>query len=409
MKNKKFISLFLSLLLIFAYTPIANAGPAEETANALKKLVTYYDSVPTILIGRADQDQVILAKGSDEAYGIASMSKLMTYYLIKHSISEGKMNLDQVVSISEKAASYNVPGSSNYGTKAGEKISIKNLLKGMMVASGNDAAAALAEAHSGSEEAFTQAMNSKAKELGLKTMSFINASGFTQNNNYNKSSAKDLYLLIRRILEEFPEIREYAKIKEIDEPERNLKKQSTISKYMPNLKGIEGLKTGTSNEAKDCFAGLFAIKSSSTKANYEIITIVMGAPSNDARWRTTKELCDIARGSFSPKNIVDIGQPIMKYDIPNSKEGSVTLYPKESYDAFTYSHAKFDVTYKIEKGKKAPTKEGEVFGKIVVSKNGKTLKEIDIISHKSSSQANIFAKAIRGFQLFFGFLMDMIS
>ncbi len=407
-KSKKIFSVFLCLILVFSALPV-KAGPAEETATAFKGLITYYDKVPTILIGKADNDHVILAKGADEPYGIASMSKLMTYYLIKQAIAEGKMKADQMVTISDHAASYNMPGSSNYGTKIGESISVENLLKGMMVVSGNDAACALAEAHSGSESQFAQAMNNKAKELGLKSMYFINASGLTLGTDYNRSSAKDLYALIRKILEEFPEIREYAKIKELDEPERNIKKQSTISQYMPNLKGIEGLKTGTSNEAKDCFAGLFGVKSSSTNINYEIITIVMGAPTKDARWRTTKELVDIAEGSFSPKTIVDIGQPIKKYEMANSKEGSVTLYPKESYDAFTYSHAKFDVDYHIQKGIKAPTKEGQVFGNIVISKDGKVLKEIDIISHKATRVANIFEKMVRGGQLFFGFLLDMIS
>lgn len=413
MKQKRYrILLYVLAFLLCFSAPVASfaASPEEETAASLRHLLTYYQEVPVLLIGQADEEEVVLGKGVDEVRAIASMSKLMTYYVVMQAIDQGKLALNQKVTISDQAASFNYPGSSNYGLKAGEQVTVSQLLTGMMVVSGNDAACALAEATSGREEDFVVLMNDAARRLGYQTMHFVNASGLTtKDRQYNRSSARELYRFILLLMEKYPQIKDLHKITVVREPDRSFDKKSTLLEYLSGIPGLKGLKTGTSIEAGACFAGLFEVQSSKMKMTYDIVTIVMGAPTNDARWRTTKELVDIAAGSFSPRVIVDAAQPVERYEMPDAKSGSVILYPAATFNDFTYVNAKFDVSFEIDRTIKAPTKADQTFGRIRIERDGRLLKEIPIVAHTPTEEAGLFTKLQRGLQNFFSFLTGLVA
>ena len=117
---------------------------------------------------------------------------------------------------------------------------------------------------------------------------------------------------------------------------------------------MTGLKTGVTDEAGYCFTGSFALKSSVDGGAFEAVTVVMGTKSNDARWRTTKELVDLAAGTFSHVPLVDAAKPVKRYAIPSAEEESIVLYPAKSFSVFTYTNQNFDVRYKIDETIKAP-------------------------------------------------------
>lgn len=410
--GRAFLLLLLALALMITGAPssMALAGPEEETAESHKKLITYYDEVPVLMIGLADENQIILGKGVDQPHAIASISKLMTYYVAMEAVESGQISLQQTLTVSEHAASFNSPGSSNYGLKKGMSMTLEKLLFGMMTVSGNDAACAIAEGVAGSEPAFAEKMNQTARDLGYASMKFVNASGLTNDKKeYNQSSARDLYSFILDLLKKYPKVLDYSEVTLVEEPDRKFKKETTLAEFMSGIPGMKGIKTGTSAEAGSCFAGLFQVQSTQMNQTYDIITIVLGAPMNDARWRTTKELVDIAQGSFAPKTVVDAAQPIERLEMADSKEGSVVLYPAKSYHVFTYANATFDVSYTIDRTKKAPSAEEAVFGTIHISREGKLLEEIPIVSHTATHEADLWTKFSRGIETFFAFLFGLVS
>lgn len=405
MKRVKWTGLVLALLMVSSMLFPGMRGRAEED---LQEHFSYYSSLKALLVGDPNTGKVLLEKDGETPAGIASMTKLMTYYLVKKDIREGKYSLSTEATISPTAAAFNTAGSSNYGLKAGEKISLENLLKGMMVVSGNDAAIALAEhAGGGSEAGFVQRMNREAKNLGMAHTQFINANGFTVQGKYNVSTAKDMFLLASAIVREFPEVEEYSKLQILDEPERNFKKPSTISESVPGIKGLKGLKTGFTQEAGYCFTGYYSIQSSTKGESFPVISVMMGAPTKEARKRTTMEIVDFVSGSFAPHLIVDEEKPISRYSLPNGEPDSVVLYPKESYRTISYADQQFSVNYELQKGIQAPVKEGQVMGTIHISQDGKELKKIDIVSHQAVEASGLFTRLWRATQNLFTFLFGL--
>lgn len=380
----------------------------EKTAASLKKFFTYYDQVPVMLIGTVEGSNVMMGKNADQVHGIASMTKLMTYYLAKEDLASGKASMEDEVTVSKEAADLNQAGYSNYGLKAGDKLPLSQMIYGMMTVSGNDASTAIAEHLGGSEKAFVARMNQTAKDMGLSTMHFVNASGITlEDGKYNQSSARDLYRFALKLIKKYPEVQDFTKVKQVEEKERKFSHPSTFYQYMRDIPGMKGLKTGNSKEAGHCFAGWFSIHSKLTQSDYEIIAILMGAPSNDARWRTTLEMVQTSAGSFSPLQLVDQEKPVERMEIPGSKEGWVDLYPAESFSIFTYTNAKFDIHYRIDSGITAPTKAGQRFGTISISKEGKEVKEIPIVGHESTEKAPFLSRLGEGIGRFTNFLSSL--
>ncbi|MDD7593470.1 MAG: D-alanyl-D-alanine carboxypeptidase [Peptoniphilaceae bacterium] len=379
-----------------------------NTTDAYASSFTYYDDVKIMLIGEPTTGKILLEKNADTAAGIASMSKLMTYWIVKNEIRDGKLQLDQSVVVSPTAAEYNVAGSSNYGLQPGETYSIERLLFGMMTVSGNDAAALLAEAVAGSEAQFAVRMNDEARALGLDKTNFVNASGFTVDGKYNVASARDMFVLASRILKEFPEVKEYAKVQEVLEPERQFSHRSTIAEASVDIPGITGLKTGSTDEAGYCFTGSFDLTSTADGSSFEAVTVVMDAPTPDARWRTTKELVDLAAGSFSHVSVVDAATPVSRMEVRNAEEGSVVLYPAESFSVFTFANKPFEVHYNVTSEVEAPTDAEQKFGEIEVYQDGNKVKTIDIVAHEPTHRVNPLTQVQRGIEGLVSFLTGLI-
>ncbi len=402
MKLKKtLIAIFFAFLMIL--TPFNVKADQEELSNH----ISYYDEVTTILAGDPETGKILLSKNANISLPVASMSKLMTYYVVKNEIKLGHISLTDVVTVSKAAASKNQANYSSYGMVAGEKLTVEQLLSGMMVVSGNDASISLAEHVSGSEEEFVKKMNETALELGLTESHFINSHGLTEGNKSNEMSAENLFTLSSAILREFPEVVEYSKITEINEPSRKFVETSTIHDQFSDIPGILGLKTGTTDEAGFCFTALYDMSKYNPESNFKIVAIIMGAETPEQRWRTVKELGEFMGGSFVQHKIVSAETPITRYDMPSAKEGSVVLYPEENYSTISYSQKVVDVKYNIEKRIKAPTEAESVFGSIYISQDGKPLKKINIISHEKTTEAPLMQRLQGAFEYFTNFLFSL--
>lgn len=409
MKKSSRIFLFiLSLLLVMQ--PLSPVMAEDTELPGLEQHFTFFDEVPTMLIGEPTTGKILLEKGIDESYGVASMSKIMTYYIIKEAIANGEIAGSDMVTISESAAYYNNWESSNYGLEVGMQKSVNDLLTALMVVSGNDAAVALAEHLSGTEEAFVQRMNQEAVELGLFESTYVNASGYTAlDGSMNSMSARDLFDLTRIVIEKYPETLDYVHIRVIEEREREYVVDSTIKRYMDGIPGMLGLKTGTTNEAGYGFTGVFDLAQTNASANFDVITIVIGADDSDQRWRTTKELVDFAAGSFSKQQLVDSNIPVSRYEIPTANEGSVVLYPAESFSTITYANTIADIRYEIYDDVKAPTEADQIFGSIYIYQNEEPIKKIDIVAHNETTVASWSVRLQRAFESFFGFLVQLFQ
>ena len=418
MKKGKLRVLWLVLALIVTLPSIPAAADSADNAITLspyqgdtskhfQSSFTYYNEIRAMLIGEPTTGKILIEKNSDEPLGIASMTKLMTCYIVKKDIRDGKLDAKKVVTVTPEAAAFNAQSSSNYGLQVGEKLTVERLLMGMMVVSGNDAATMLGQVVGGNEVNFAKRMNAEAQALGMKKTHFVNASGFTVNGKYNTSTARDMFLLASTLIREFPEVQDWAKIKTVDEPERKYKGKSTLTEATVAIPGMTGLKTGVTDEAGYCFTGSFALKSSVDGGAFEAVTVVMGTKSNDARWRTTKELVDLAAGTFSHVPLVDAAKPVKRYAIPSAEEESIVLYPAKSFSVFTYTNQNFDVRYKIDETIKAPTAAEAKFGEISVYRDGKLIKIIDIVSHKPTRKAGLWTRLTRATSDFVRFLSNL--
>ncbi len=242
---KKKLNLFIILTFLFFIYPIKSMAANQTQIVGLDKNVKAY------LIANEENGDIYYEKNSEESYPMASLSKLMTYLLVKESIDDGKLSMDQEITVGKEAAKFHNWEYSYLGLDEGDVFTVKELLEGLMVVSGNDCAYQLAVTVSKSEIEFARKMNIKAAELGLSSQVYYNASGVeTEDGQQNSSSAKDLFTLSKYIIDKYPEVLEYAKIRSIVDQRREIDVNSTIP-LVGEIPGVDGLKTGSTKETSN--------------------------------------------------------------------------------------------------------------------------------------------------------------
>lgn len=271
-ENMKIVKVSLGLVLvIFALFIFSSNQKPVLNANA------------AILVN-ADTGEILFEKNANTPFAVASMSKMMTEYLVHESIAEGAINWESEVSISQHSADI---GGASIELQAGDVSTIRDLYQAMSIASANNATAALAEHIAGSEEQFSNRMNQKAVELGLSQANFVNATGLTEPDGVNQMTATEVAKLARILIRDFPEVLETSSLPEytlaFNEETIMNTNQMLIYDYL-SFSGLDGLKTGFTNEAGYCFAGTAQIK------NTRLITVVMGTEHSDDRFIETRDL-----------------------------------------------------------------------------------------------------------------------
>ncbi|MCC6597431.1 MAG: D-alanyl-D-alanine carboxypeptidase [Alphaproteobacteria bacterium] len=294
----KAIKTLIFVLSLICLTTSANA----ETLETLAKQAIIIDY---------DTGAVLLSKNADERMPTSSMSKVMTVYLVDEALDKGKIALDTRFTVSEKA--WRMQGSKMF-VELGGQISVEDLMRGVMIQSGNDATIVLAEGLAGTEEAFAQAMNAKAKELGMKNTHFANASGWPDPEHY--STARDLAILGRATIKNFPE--RYKIYAEKDFTYNDIKQGNRNPLLYQNV-GADGIKTGHTEDAG------YGLIGSGVENGRRVILVINGLASQKERAEESAKLLTWGLRRFENKNLLKAGAVIEQANVAMGQKSAVPL------------------------------------------------------------------------------------
>ena len=330
----------------------------------------------------ASTGEIIYEKNKDEKLAPASMTKMMSLILIMEAIEKKNLKLDQIVTVSENAA--NMGGSQIYLEK-NEKMSVDDLLKGICMASANDAVVALSETIYGSEEEFVKEMNKKAKQLGLKNTNFMNATGLDEENHY--SSAYDMALIARELVKH-KKVLEYSSNYE-DYLRQNTNKKFWLvntNKLIKTYDGMDGLKTGYTEKAGYC------LTATAKRNNMRLISVIMNESDSKIRNSETSELLDYGFNLYKVNNLVKKNQVVTKYIDNKSVKLNNDVIVKNDIKILNKKNSKKrNITYEIIlDNKNLPIKKNEKIGVIKVKENGKIIYSDNVYSKELIKKANIF-------------------
>jgi serine-type D-Ala-D-Ala carboxypeptidase (penicillin-binding protein 5/6) len=312
---------------------------------------------------------IIAQKDSNSKRNIASITKLMTSYIIFDYINKGLLNLDDEVLVSQNA--YTQSGSRMF-IEIGTLVKIEDLLKGLIIHSGNDASIALAEKACGSEEQFVILMNTYAKKLGLKNSKFINPSGLPSKlpNEVQFMSASDIVTLSRSIIKDFPNFQKYFNQKEFEY--NNIKQLNKNKLLWNNDYSIDGLKTGFTKKAGYCLV------CSATQNNMKLISVILNTD-KILRFKDSKKVLDYGFNFYTTKKIITPYTPVMSIAIPNSNKPTHEIYVKSSLYMTIQKGVGFEFEFEPKKDLSAPLNKNEYVGKIliIINENNENNEKID--------------------------------
>lgn len=362
-------------LTSFANTPIPNKSDISQMSPpALNIKATSW------VLMSYQSGQVIASKNMNEQLPPASLTKLMTSYIASQAIEAGQVKLNAPVHISVKA--WKTPGSRTF-VREGTKVSFENLMKGMIVQSGNDATVAIAEYLGGSPEAFARQMNQTASALGMKNSHFMNASGLPAKNQY--SSAYDIALLSRALISHFPKEYDWYKIKSFS---YNGIKQYNRNRLLWDGVQVDGLKTGYTKEAKYCLAA------SAERNGKRYIAVVMGADSPKIRTREAETMLSYGFQFFDTKQLYAANQTLESLTLPKTAGNKLEVTIKKAV-AVTIPKGhenQLKAHLEVQPNLKTPVKAGTKIGQLVVSYGNNTLTTQPLYAKNSIKKAGFFQR-----------------
>ncbi|HAN22126.1 MAG: hypothetical protein A2Y15_01515 [Clostridiales bacterium GWF2_36_10] len=306
--------------------------------------------VKSAFLMEASTGKVLYSLNENDRLPIASVTKIMSTILVMEAIDSGKIKLEDMVTVSEHAASM---GGSQVFLEAGEQMSVHEMLKALVVVSANDATLALAEHIYGSEESFIMEMNKRAKDLGMENTNFINTNGLPIENHY--SSAEDVALMTQELLK-YPLIFEYTTIW-MDTIRNGTFGLANTNKLVRFYNGANGMKTGFTNEAMFCLSG------TAKRDGMQLISVVLGADTSDARFSTVKKMLDFGFANYSivtPEKLTLEPISIIK----GVKETADIDYTPSSILLEKGKKSSITQTAHIDQPPEAPVKKGDTVGYI---------------------------------------------
>lgn len=312
----------------------------------------------------ANTGKIIFEKEKDKEVPIASMTKMMAQILILEKIEDGSIKWEDEIVVSRNAADM---GGSQIYLSEGEKITIEDLMKGISVASANDATVAMAEVIAGTEEKFVKLMNKKAKKLGLKHTTFKNCTGLDEEGHY--SSAYDMALIAQHLLINHPKILEFSSIYEdyLREDTENKFWLVNTNKLIRFYEGADGLKTGHTDAAKYCLAA------TATRGELRLIAIVLGEDNSKVRNQETMALLDYGFNTVKVNVLKEKNTVVKKIRIDKATKEIVQISLKDNlnvYDDSSFSKKKYTYDIKIDNFE-LPIKRGQKVGVIDAYYKGK--------------------------------------
>ena len=363
----KKIIIIISLLLL----PITVCAKEELIPNA-----------KTGILIDADSGKVLYSKDKDNKVSVASMTKMVAQIIILEEVEKGKIKWTDIVTVSKNASDM---GGSQIYLEINEKMSVLDLMKGVSVASANDATVALAEYISGSEEKFVKKMNKKVLELGLKNTHFSNSTGLDEDNHYSTSS--DMAKIARDLVINHPKVLEFSSIYEDylrqDQEEKFwLVNTNKLVKLYP---GVDGLKTGHTDDAGYCMTV------TAKKNGLRVIGVVTGEKSAKERNKEVMNLLDYAFSNYKVKTIVSKSKDLGSIKVLKGKKDKVPIVLQEDANIIEDSdkNTKYKYNINIDEVLEAPITKNQVIGSLEVVLKNKVVKKVNIITKEEIVKANL--------------------
>lgn len=384
----KIICIFVIAIFLFPticiasdtiYTWSNSAKPLTETipTNATTSLNL---NVGSAVLIEQNSGQVLYNQNMHEKLRPASVTKVMTILLIMEAIDSGKLSYTDKIPCSEKAAGM---GGSQIWLDVREELTVDEMLKAICVVSANDCTVAMAEYLAGTEEAFVEQMNSKAKELGMNDTTFKNCHGIDEDGHV--TSAYDIALMSRELLTKHPSITKYTTIY-MDSLRDGKSSLVNTNKLVRNYKGATGLKTGSTSIA------LYNLSASATRNDLSLIAVIMKAPTSPIRFAEAQKLLDYGFSNFEYKKLANKNDLIKEVSVDKGIESSVNAILENDSGVLIQKGQNKDIVQSMElpDSVSAPVSAGQVLGNVTYSLNGNEIGKVNIVAEKSVGKNTAF-------------------
>ena len=351
---KKVICFFICVCFMMQSVVVFAEGNTDLGLNA-KSAILMEESTGNILY----------ESNPDERLPIASVTKVMTMLLIMEAVDSGKISLDDMVTVSENAMSY---GGSTMFLETGEQLTVNDMLKGIAVASANDGCVAMAEHLAGSESAFVDMMNEKAKELGMENTHFMNTNGLDD----HYSSARDVAIMSRELMKH-ETIFNYTSIW-MDTLRGGEFQLANTNKLIRFYDGANGLKTGSTSKALCC------LSAAAKRNDMQLIAVVLGAPTSAERFASAKSLLDYGFANYAVNTQITAGDEVQKIAVEKGVDKEVGVVAGDSCSTLVKKGQEDNITkeIKIDETITAPIEAGQKIGTMTISRDGEVIADIDL-------------------------------
>ena len=378
----------------FAATPAAKAAAQKKKAAAaapapaaLAGETAVAGGAPALaakawLLMDFDSGEVLASANPDEPLPPASLTKMMTAFLVEQALRSGKLKKDDLVPVSENAWCRGSSTESCMYLPLNSQAKVIDILRGIVIQSGNDASKAIAEHMAGSEEGFAKLMNAEAKRLGMTHTNFVNATGLPHPDH--KSSARDLAILARAIIRESAEF--YPIYSEREFTYHGIK-QGNRNALLYTDPTVDGLKTGHTEEAGYCLV------TSSKRNDMRLISVILNTNSMKARADQTRTLLGWGFGKFEKATPIPPNTPVAKAKVDFGKVDTVTAGLGAPWTLTVPRGQKLDVSVQLKPGLEAPVSKGAVVGKVVASSGGKPVGEAPLVAQAEVERAGFMLRA----------------
>ena len=371
--NKKLLKIFILFTIIF----FSKANSAEFDVKAKTVIIQDYLS-----------GKILFEKEPDLKIFPASMTKIMTTIIAFDLIESGQLNLDEKFFVSENAWRLSQAGYSSMFIMVGDQISVENLLRGIIVSSGNDACIALAEGIAGTEDEFAVMMTAKAKEIGMTNTNFANSSGI--NHPDNLSTVRDILIMSNYLIKNYPEYYKYFEEKEFtwDRTGGDPITQGNRNPLLYKNIGADGIKTGFLAYEK------FSLASSIKRNNRRLIAVGSGFESRNSRSKESQKLLTWGLTNFDTINIAKKNSEFTELDVWLGNKDKVKVHTENDiYITIKKARIRNLETKIIYNGPvEAPIKNGDKIAKLIINYEGKLMSEHDLLSSENINKKNIISR-----------------
>ena len=358
---------------------------------ATKSLANFDVKAKTAIIQDYNSGEILFEKDADLSIYPASMTKIMTAIITFDLIKSGDLSMDEKFIISEKAWRLSTSGYSSMFIMVGDQVSVENLLKGIIIASGNDACIALAEGIAGTEEEFSILMTSKAKELGMENTNFSNSSGINHPENY--STVRDILIMSRYLIREHPEFYKMFADKEFtwDRTGGDPITQGNRNPLLYKNLGADGIKTGYLAVEK------YSLASSIDRNGRRLIAVGSGFKTKNSRSKESIKMLTYGLTNFDLVRIAEANKAFDKIEVWLGKDKTVEVYsPKDIYKTIKKAKKKLlKISIKYEGPVEAPIEKNQKIAKLRLVYDQELIDEYDLYAVKGVQKVNFFSRLLK--------------